>query len=112
MLRETERRKENGESVRAIARDFEVDESSLRARLKRGFEVQCLGRFKRIFSAEQEQQLAEHCVEMDQRFYGLTRKMFRKMAYEFAEANHIKHKFNIQTRLAGHDWTQSFLKKT
>lgn len=111
MLNETRRRKELGESVRSIARGLEVDESSLRARLKRGYGVKSLGRFRKIFTEEQERMLAEHCKAMDQRFYGITRKMFRMMAYEFAEANEICHRFNRQNKLAGKDWTQCFLRR-
>lgn len=111
MLRITQRRQQRGESIRSIAKDFHVDESSLRKRLKRGFGVESLGKFKRTFSHDQELALAEHCRQMDVRFYGVTKKSFRQLAYQYAVQNHIPTQFNQETKLAGEQWTQSFLSR-
>lgn len=111
MLAEAQRRRGEGNSIRQIARDFEVDESSLRKRLKLGYGVTTLGKFKKTFTDEQESALAEHCRQMDLRFYGVTRKSFRRLAYQYAIQNNILHHFNNETKMAGEDWTQSFISR-
>ncbi|KAL3270653.1 hypothetical protein HHI36_021182 [Cryptolaemus montrouzieri] len=107
MLRETRRRRDAGSSIRSIARDFEIDESSLRVRLKKVYGVESSERFK-YFTVEQGRSLADHRKEMDQRFYGLTRKMFRKIA--FSQKNGISNEFNVNSKMAGPDWTRNFSK--
>jgi len=111
MLEIARQRRRQGESIRRIAGDFEIDKSTLRKRLKKGCGVTSLGRFKSTFNPDQETQLAEHCRQMDARFYGIVKKSFRLLAYQFAVQNNITHNFNEQTQLAGEDWAQSFLKR-
>lgn len=43
-------------------------------------------------------------------FYGLTPTELRKIAFDFAEKNQIKHRFNHIKEMAGKDWLQCFLK--
>lgn len=35
----------------------------------------------------------------------------RRLAYEFAVALNIKHKFNNEKKIAGYDWLSSFLRR-
>lgn len=109
LVTEAQHRNRQGDSLRQIARDFKVDESSLRKRLKLGYGVTCLGKFKKTFTDEQESALAEHCRQMDLRFYGVTRKSFRQLAYQYAIQNRIPHQFNSGIKMAGEDWTKSFI---
>ncbi|XP_030746032.1 uncharacterized protein LOC115874874 [Sitophilus oryzae] len=111
MVNEAQKRMAEGESRKRIADSFGVDESGLRKRMKKGFGVEHLGRFKSTFTPEQENTLAEHCRQMDARFYGLTYLRLRSLAYEFAERNRIQHKFNKETKTAGKDWALSFAKR-
>lgn len=60
------------EAQRRIAESFEVEASGLREIMNKGIGVENLGRFKSIFTPEQEHILAEHCRQMNVRFYGLT----------------------------------------
>lgn len=101
----------NGFSIRSIAKDLGIDESTLRKRLKSGCGVEKLGRYRSVFSEDMETQLVQHCKELDNRFYGITFKTLRKIAYEYAVLNNIKNPFNSDLKLAGRDWAFNFIKK-
>lgn len=70
-----------------------------------------LGRFKRTFSAEFEQKLADHFRAFDNTFFGFTKFQARQLAYEYAVANKIDHPFNTETKLAGEKWLSNFLSR-
>ncbi|CAK1550150.1 unnamed protein product [Leptosia nina] len=70
-----------------------------------------LGRFKTVFSAEQENELAEYVKSMEARLFGLTGKELRIIAYQLAQRNHIDNPFNTETGMAGEDWLSGFLKR-
>ncbi|CAH2015814.1 unnamed protein product, partial [Acanthoscelides obtectus] len=103
--------REKGLSFREIGRALGYDESTTRKRIKAGSGVNSLGRFRKVFTAVQEQQMVNHCKALDLRFYGLTLKSLRFLAYQFAHRNGIPHPFNNETRLAGRDWTRQFMKR-
>ena len=48
---------------------------------------------------------------MEARFYGLTPKDLRKLAYQIAEANKIKTRFDHNEKLAGKKWLKWFLQR-
>ena len=50
---------------------------------------------------------SEYCHKL---FFGVTLTELRRMAYEYAERNNIKHNFNKATKLVGKDWAQAFIK--
>ncbi|XP_072377473.1 uncharacterized protein [Diabrotica undecimpunctata] len=103
--------KERGLSTREIGRTLGYDESTIRKRLKADRSVNFLGRFRPVFTPEQEKQIVDHCKALDLRFYGLTLKSLRFLAYQFAERNGIQHQFSKQSKLAGRDWTRNFMKR-
>jgi len=86
-----------------------IGESALRKRLKVGHGVSSLGRFKRTFNDEQEKELAKHCKDLDNRFYGISFKKLQQLAYQFALKNDIEHRFNEEKQLVGYDWANSFI---
>ncbi|XP_072392290.1 uncharacterized protein [Diabrotica undecimpunctata] len=103
--------KERGLSTREIGRTLGYDESTIRKRLKADRSVNFLGRFRPVFTPEQERQIVDHCKALDLRFYGLTLKSLRFLSYQFAERNGIQHQFSKQSKLAGRDWTRNFMKR-
>lgn len=111
MLIQVRQLKETGMSIREIARNIGYAESTIRMRLKIGCGVESLGRFKSVFTPAQEKEIVEHCIALDSRFYGLTLKSLRFLAFQFAEQNGIPHSFSQVSKLAGHDWTRDFLKR-
>ncbi|XP_031330778.1 uncharacterized protein LOC116161535 [Photinus pyralis] len=48
---------------------------------------------------------------MAKRFYGITAVELRRLAFQYAEKNEIQHRFNTETKIAGFDWLQGFLKR-
>ena len=70
-----------------------------------------LGRYKPVFNAAQEAELAAHCRDLDVRFYGLTRVSLRRLAFSFASANGCQATFNQQNQMAGKEWTSSFCER-
>jgi hypothetical protein len=70
-------------------------------------------------SAEEEQfylvslgiKLVEYCITMDQKYYGLRRQDVRRMAFQLAIINGLKHPFNQQKLAAGKKCLLSFLKR-
>lgn len=63
------------------------------------------------FTPEQENELEKHCIYLAKMFYGITPLELRKVAYDFAEKNGMKHKFNKNKQIAGKDWFQAYLKR-
>lgn len=100
-----------GKSKRAAANAVGISESCLRKRLKLNRAASSMGRFKPTFDSEQEKEFAIHCKQMDDRYYGLTINDIRRLAYEYADANHIEHRFDKSCKMAGRDWLDGFLKR-
>ncbi|XP_030749192.1 uncharacterized protein LOC115877171 [Sitophilus oryzae] len=101
MLVQAQQRIAKGESKRSVAKSFNVNECSLRKRLRLGTVPASLGRFKPIFTAEQEKELADHIHELDIRFYGLRVRDVRSLAYQFAEVSHISYRANTEKKNGG-----------
>lgn len=68
-----------------------------------------LGR-KCVLGSELEKQLVEYVLKMESKFYGLTMIDLRRMAYQLAIRNKIKHPFS-SSGLAGRAWIDLFLKR-
>ncbi|KAK9685659.1 hypothetical protein QE152_g37870 [Popillia japonica] len=52
-----------------------------------------LGSIRPVFDEKQEQEIVEHIKEMETRFYGLSKKDVRSLAFNLAEKNGLNHKF-------------------
>ncbi|XP_045449069.1 uncharacterized protein LOC123657592 [Melitaea cinxia] len=70
-----------------------------------------LGRYKTVFTREQEEELSQNIKSMETRLFGITGKELRILAFQLAERNHIENQFNTQTGMAGEDWLSGFLKR-
>ena len=55
-----------------------------------------------------EMQLAKHVIKLGEQNCGMTTKSLRHLAYEIAEAHHLKHRFNKDTEMAGKAWERRF----
>lgn len=64
-----------------------------------------------MFTDEQEKALCYKITELEEEFSGLTSTEVRRLAYDFAEYENIKHCFNKNTGLAGRDWFSSFMRR-
>ncbi|KAL9699629.1 hypothetical protein quinque_003070 [Culex quinquefasciatus] len=67
-----------------------------------------LGRFKPVFTAQQERELVDYILAMEVTLYGVTSLEMRSLAYQLATINRIDHPFDNGTELAGKDWLYGF----
>lgn len=94
------------------AKTFNVPATTLRRRY-----VKCdtskgdLGGRRTVLTHEAEEELANHIIDMETRFFGLTTKDLRRLVYEIAERDNLKHDFNKDNRMAGKKWIKGFLKR-
>lgn len=96
-------------SVRSAAIKYGINLSTLQRHIKKGSAEKTLGRFRCVFTEQQETELLEYVFHMDNLFYGLTRQEFCSLVYQYAEANNIPHPFKNNT--AGDDWYKTFRKR-
>lgn len=76
-----------------------------------GAEKNYLGGKRPTFDDTMESHLVDHIKNMEARFFGFTTLEVRKLAYEMAVQNNIKHSFNSQKKMAGWDWLKGFTKR-
>lgn len=70
-----------------------------------------LGKFKCVFSVDQENELSQYLINMEQRLFGLTSQEVRYLAFQLANRNGQDHPFNKDEELAGIDWFFAFKKR-
>jgi len=94
----------NGQSYHRVAKDFGVPRRTLQRHFK-GAVVQpgnqFLGRFRKTLSADFENELVTHAVNLQQRFFGMTPLDLRRLAYQLAEKEQLDHQFNKTKQVAG-----------
>ena len=85
------------------AKEFNVPKTTLQRRVK--YENKCakgaeklFGSRIRVFSPAQKEELVNHILTMESKFFGLTTKDVRYLAFHMAEKNHIPHNFNKEER--------------
>lgn len=97
----------------AASKQFNVPQATLRRRAQnknkkvRGIN-KGLGRFSTTFPMEMENELVEHIKMRENMLFGLTVTDLRKLAYEFAEANNLPHRFCKVEKIAGFEWLRGF----
>jgi len=67
-----------------------------------------LGR-KQVLPCETENDLAELCLSMERKFFGLTMADIMRLAYQLAVRNGIKNQFWKRNEKAGRKWLKNFL---
>lgn len=98
-----------GYSMRKAAKVLNIPISSLRTRLKnKDISEPRTGRLP-VFTEDLEKCLADRIKSLSLIFYGLPATTIRKIAYQYAEDNCIKHNFDKRAQMAGYDWLQGFL---
>jgi hypothetical protein len=96
-------------SIRTASQMYGIPVGTLHRHLVKNNPKKKLGRFKPVFTPEQEIELSEHAVALDHRLYGLTREAMCILAFEFAERNSIEHPF--RGGKAGDEWIVNFMKR-
>lgn len=95
------------------SKHFNVPQATLRRRANNKNKIAIdikkhLGRHEASLNADLEKALVEHILALESRFFGLTTKDVRILAYELAEKLKINHQFNKEKRIAGKGWLRSF----
>jgi len=65
---------------------------------------------KQVLPCEAENDLAEYCLLMERKFFGLTMADIR-LAYQLAVRNGIKNQFCKRNEKAGRKWLKNFLRR-
>ena len=100
------------QSLREASATYGVPKSTLeRHKNKKLLNPGCLGRFRPTLDSQFETELADYCKEMQNRLFALTISDLRKMAYQLAEKNGIKHNFDAERQMAGRDWVFGFFRR-
>lgn len=68
-----------------------------------------MGRFKSVFTADQEKELVAYILSLEERLFGITLTDLPELAFRLAEKNNIAHHFNKDSKMAGKEWLYSFL---
>lgn len=101
--------KNQSQSILQASKAYNIPFATLYRRYKKGNTHKSLGRFKPVFSSHQENELISYLKHMDSIFYGLSRKEFLKLVFDYAETNNIEHLFKNGS--AGDDWLHKFQKR-
>ncbi|XP_050309282.1 uncharacterized protein LOC126745467 [Anthonomus grandis grandis] len=102
---------ESGMSKRLAARTYKIPFTTLRDRLKnQNIGRPRLGR-KPVFNQQQESEIAEQVKLLGSIYYGLSVTDLRKSVYKYAEINSIKNNFDKNSKMAGLDWVQGFMRR-
>lgn len=103
----------DGMAYSTAAKMFSVPRNTLKRRvLGKNIDAKgnkkVLGKFRAVFSEEQEAELVRHILDLEVRFFGVTISDLRSLAYSLAKKNEIPNNFNKETRMAGLDWVAGF----
>lgn len=108
--------RDEGMGYATAAKNFNVPRNTLKRRvLHKNVDAvedkKILGKFRSVFSCEQERELLNHILELEKRFFGVSITDLRRLAFQLAEKNNIPHPFNNDTKMAGKDWVACFRKR-
>ncbi|GBP81121.1 hypothetical protein EVAR_88218_1 [Eumeta japonica] len=80
--------------------------------VKTGIAASKLGRFRPVFTEDQEIELVTYLKDMDSVFFGLTRDEFKNLAFIYVKKNDLNYPNNWDKyKKAGDDWLSSFLSR-
>lgn len=101
-----------GDSIKGTAKKYGLAYATLYRHVKSGVASPRLGRFRPIFTEDQETEMVTYLKDMDAVFFGLTRDEFMSLAFEYAYRNKLKYpKSWDKNKKAGEEWFQRFLSR-
>ncbi|XP_055641843.1 uncharacterized protein LOC129778764 [Toxorhynchites rutilus septentrionalis] len=99
----------SGSPVKTAARTYAIPRSTLIRHLTSPTVSTRLGPLDSVFNSQQEEELVQHLLDLEKRFYGITMSNVRTLAFDLAEKNGLPHPFNKSTKMAGKAWLSNFL---
>ncbi|XP_069703714.1 uncharacterized protein [Periplaneta americana] len=101
-----------GRSQRRAAELYGVPHSCLQRRLRSGQDKPLKNKGgQTTFTKEQEQALVSRLLKFSACGFGMDSITVRRVAFDFAESNKIKHNFSKVKQMAGNDWLIGFRKR-
>ncbi|XP_055634056.1 uncharacterized protein LOC129774359 [Toxorhynchites rutilus septentrionalis] len=101
----------SGSPVKTAAISYAIPRSTLIRHLTSPTVSTRLGPLDSVFNSQQEEELVQHLLDLEKRFYGITMTNVRKLAFDLAEKNGLPHPFNKSTKMAGKACLSNFLKR-
>jgi len=106
---------DDGMGLNAASRAFQIPKATLK-RHKDDVNIVAKGSKKHLgtiitLPEVLEQQLADHILKLESMLFGLTRKDVMSLAFQLAERNNIRNRFNKENKSAGDKWLKLFLKR-
>ncbi|XP_062714382.1 uncharacterized protein LOC115257818 [Aedes albopictus] len=107
----------SGQSTNSVCQKYAIPKRTLRRYLEKqggtkgNVVLPHLGNFVPIFDEEQEDRLVGIIIRMSDCGYGLTSKVVRSLAFQFAETNNITHPFDMEKQHAGLGWFIGFRRR-
>ncbi|XP_044597769.1 uncharacterized protein LOC123274265, partial [Cotesia glomerata] len=92
------------------AERYKVPRRTIRNHLQSGNLTKSLGR-KALLSNNQEADLVQRITRFAEIGLHVTPRILSRLVFKFCEQNNIKTNFNKNSRLAGKDWFQAFMKR-
>lgn len=66
---------------------------------------------KPCFTENVNNKLVNYCLEMESRFFGLTKRDISKIAFQIAKKNQLFNRFNKNFKAAGRKWFNTFMRR-
>lgn len=101
----------NGTSFRKACEQYSVPRGTLFRFVRKDTNTGQRGPRKTVLNAEEENDLAEHVLELQTLLYGVSTADIRKLAYDYVTKNDISHPFSKEKQRAGYDWLYGFLER-
>lgn len=103
--------KNEGISMRAASKKFQVPARTLRRRIELAdYSCKTLGHPASL-GPDNERKIVGIIRELEKNGFSMSKNDLRKLVFKFAESQNIKHKFNRETKMAGYAWLHSFLRR-
>lgn len=107
--------RQNEMGLNEAARAYAIPKATLSRHLKEQNKavtgsIKHLGRFTYL-TAGIEQELVEHCLQLEKMFFGLSVDDLRRLAFDVAERNGYAHVVNREKRMAGKKWYYFFMRR-
>ena len=99
--------------MRATSKEFGIPPRTLRRHRDGKMKVPGiinLGSY-RVLREDVEEEFYNYIVYMEKSLNGLRPSDVRRLTYELAEAKHLKHPLNKETKMAGEDWLRRFFQR-
>lgn len=111
-LRKALKRIEDGDiGINEAARYYGIPARTLRRRKATGKLTKVSLGPSSTLGVQNEKRLVQHIQRLEKSGFAPDRTTVRRIAFQFAEALKIDHKFNREEGLAGYEWLNSFLRR-